>query len=74
MAIAKLWQAKYTAKYALLRTTGEGIETANYKDTHSLSRERINGTVTNIDVWYDLFDVKPGDKLYRAPEDRIRIW
>lgn len=74
LAIAKLWQSKYTAKYALLRTTGEGIETANNKDTHSLPRERINGTVTNIDVWYDLFDVKAGDKLYRAPEDRIRIW
>lgn len=74
MALAKLWQAKYTAKYALLRTTGEGIETANYKDVHSLARERINGTVTNTDAWYELFDVKAGDKLYRAPEDRIRIW
>ena len=74
LAIAKLWQSKYTAKYALLRTTGEGIETANYKDTHSLSRERINGTVTNIDDWYNLFDVKEADKLFRKVDERVRIW
>jgi putative endopeptidase len=31
-------------------------------------------TVRNIDAWYDAFDVKPGDKLYLAPADRVRIW
>ena len=31
-------------------------------------------TVRNLDAWYDAFDVKPGDKLYLAPEDRVRIW
>ena len=29
---------------------------------------------SNTDDWYDLFDVKPTDKLYLAPEKRIRIW
>ena len=24
--------------------------------------------------WYDAFGVKPGDKLYVAPEDRVHIW
>jgi predicted metalloendopeptidase len=28
----------------------------------------------NSDSWYDLFDVKPGNKLYLAPESRVRIW
>jgi putative endopeptidase len=28
----------------------------------------------NVDAWYDAFGVKPGDKLYVAPEDRVRIW
>ena len=37
-------------------------------------RERVNGVVTNTDDWYDLFDVKPTDKLYLAPVKRIRIW
>jgi len=31
-------------------------------------------TVRNIDAWYDAFDVRPGDKLYLAPEERVRIW
>jgi putative endopeptidase len=30
--------------------------------------------VRNMDAWYDAFNVKPGDKLFVAPEDRARIW
>ncbi|THD81820.1 MAG: peptidase M13 [Phenylobacterium sp.] len=43
-------------------------------DPHSPARFRVNGTIRNIDGWYAAFDVKPGDKLYVAPEDRVRIW
>ena len=31
-------------------------------------------TVRNLDVWYPAFDVKPGEKLYLAPDERVRIW
>jgi putative endopeptidase len=31
-------------------------------------------TVRNLDAWYLAFGVKPGDKLYLAPADRVRIW
>jgi putative endopeptidase len=31
-------------------------------------------TVRNLDTWYSAFDVKPGQKLYLAPADRVRIW
>ena len=31
-------------------------------------------TVRNLDAWYRAFDVKPGDKLYLAPEQRVKIW
>ena len=34
----------------------------------------MNGPVRNIDAWYAAFGVKPGDTLYVAPEDRVRIW
>jgi putative endopeptidase len=34
----------------------------------------INGVLRNMDEWYSAFDVKPGDKNYLKPEDRIRIW
>jgi putative endopeptidase len=43
-------------------------------DPHSPARFRVNGTIRNIDGWYSAFDVKPGEKLYVAPEDRVRIW
>jgi predicted metalloendopeptidase len=31
-------------------------------------------TVRNIDAWYAAFDVKPGEQLYLAPSDRVRVW
>ena len=43
-------------------------------DPHSPARFRIDGPMRNIDAWYDAWGVKPGDKLYLKPEDRVRIW
>ncbi len=43
-------------------------------DPHSPGKYRTDGTVVNIDAWYDAFNVKPGDKMYKAPTDRIKIW
>jgi predicted metalloendopeptidase len=31
-------------------------------------------TVRNIDSWYPAFNVKPGQKLYLAPDKRVKIW
>jgi putative endopeptidase len=41
---------------------------------HSPSEFRVNGVVRNIDAWYEAFDVKPGDRLYLPPEQRVHIW
>lgn len=43
-------------------------------DVHSPAEYRCNGVVRNIDEWYDAFGVKPGDKMYLKPEERVRIW
>jgi putative endopeptidase len=43
-------------------------------DPHSPSMFRVNGVVRNIDAWYEAFGVKPGDRLYLDPVDRVRIW
>ncbi len=43
-------------------------------DTHSPGEYRTIGAPVNMDAWYKAFNVKPGDKLYKKPEDRIRIW
>ena len=43
-------------------------------DPHSPGMHRANGPVVNMDAWYEAFNVQPGDKMYVAPEKRIRIW
>jgi len=42
-------------------------------DGHSPAEYRADA-VRNIDAWYEPFDVKPGEKLYLAPAERVRIW
>jgi len=42
-------------------------------DPHAPAEFRT-ATVRNQDAWYKAFDIKPGDKLYLAPEERVRIW
>ncbi len=42
-------------------------------DGHSPAKWRTY-TVRNLDTWYQAYDVKPGQKLYLAPEQRVRVW
>lgn len=42
-------------------------------DPHSPAQFRAD-TVRNIDNWYSAFDVKPDEKLYLSPAERVRIW
>jgi predicted metalloendopeptidase len=42
-------------------------------DGHAPAQYRAS-TVRNIDAWYTAFDVKPGEALYLAPKDRVRVW
>jgi endothelin-converting enzyme/putative endopeptidase len=42
-------------------------------DGHSPSQYRA-ATARNLDAWYPAFDVKPGQGLYLAPADRVRVW
>ena len=43
-------------------------------DPHSPEQYRTNAPLTNIDAWYAAFDVQPGDKMYKKPEDRTKVW
>jgi putative endopeptidase len=43
-------------------------------DPHSPRQYRVNGVVRNIDAWYDAFSVKPEEKLFVDPKERVRIW
>ena len=43
-------------------------------DPHAWAEFRANGPLGNIPAFYEAFGVKPGDKLYIAPEKRVKIW
>ncbi len=43
-------------------------------DPHAPGLYRCNGPVSNINAWYQAFNVQPGDKMYKKPEDRIKVW
>jgi putative endopeptidase len=62
---AQAWRGKATDDY---------VKRQVVSDPHSPRAFRVNGVVRNIDSWYDQFSVKPGEKLYVAPEQRARIW
>ena len=52
----------------------EAILKQTKTNEHSLERWRVNGILPHIDAWYDAFGVAPGDKMYVAPENRVKIW
>ena len=43
-------------------------------DVHSLGKWRVNGALRNIEAFYVAFDIKEGDAMYMAPEERVNIW
>lgn len=54
--------------------TEQAIRNQTKSDPHSLGRWRVNGALPHIDMWYDAFNVKPGDKMYIAPSERLKLW
>ena len=62
---AQAWRGKVTDDY---------VKKQVVSDPHSPRQFRVNGVVRNIDGWYAAFDVKPGEKLYVAPAERVHIW
>ncbi|HEY0413365.1 MAG TPA: M13 family metallopeptidase [Allosphingosinicella sp.] len=65
IAYAQSWQGK--AREGALRAQ-------LLSNPHSPEEYRVNGIVRNVDAWYKAFDVKPGDKLYLPPEQRVHVW
>ncbi len=64
LAWAQVWKEKRTEESMLNQLRG---------GTHAPGRYRALAP-RNHDAWYEAFDVKPGDALYLAPEERVRIW
>ncbi|MVM35571.1 M13 family peptidase [Spirosoma sp. HMF4905] len=43
-------------------------------DPHAPDIYRVNGPLSNIDAWYQAFNIQPGDKLFKPKDQRIRVW
>ena len=52
----------------------EFTKTQALGDPHAPAPMRVNGPTSNLHAFYQAFDVKKGDKLYRAEKNRARIW
>ena len=65
---ADIWCCLYGKELIESRTGGKR------PDKHALPRERVNGIVMNIDLWYDLYNVTRENLLYLPPERRTHIW
>lgn len=55
-------------------TRDDALRTQIKTDPHSPGRYRATEPLKNIDAFYEAFDIKEGDPMYVAPEDRVRIW
>ncbi|WP_313374571.1 M13 family metallopeptidase [Chishuiella sp.] len=62
---ATIWRTKSTDK---------ALEDQVKTDPHSPAYYRAFAPIININAFHDAFQTKPGDKLYKAPKDRIKIW
>ncbi len=55
-------------------TRDDALRTQIKTDPHSPGMYRATEPLKNIDAFYEAFDIKEGDPMYVAPEDRVRIW
>ena len=52
----------------------EAMATQVKSNEHSPAKWRVLGPLSNMPEFYKAFNVKPGDKMYRAEKDRVKIW
>lgn len=65
MGYAQIWRSKHVE---------ESMRNRVATDSHSPGEFRALGSLSNMDEFYKAFDVKEGDAMYIAPENRVRIW
>jgi len=62
---AQVWRTKFR---------DEALRQQLVTGPHSPGMFRAKTPVRNVDAWYEAFDVQPGQTLYVAPADRVRLW
>ncbi|HEX4301679.1 MAG TPA: M13-type metalloendopeptidase [Rhizomicrobium sp.] len=65
LGFAQVWRGKYRDEAMRQQVLG---------NPHSPPHFRAVGPTRNVDPWYAAFDVKPGDKMYLPPDQRVKLW
>lgn len=65
LSYANVWAGNIREAEILSRTKS---------DPHSLGRWRVNATLRNIEPFFEAFDIKEGDKMFRPVAERVVIW
>ena len=65
LSFAQVWRGKIRP---------EALKKKIQEDVHPWGEFRVNGAPFNVPEFYKTFAIQPGDKLYRAPEQRPSIW
>jgi len=65
LSFAQVWRGKIRP---------EALKKKIQEDVHPWGEFRVNGAPFNVPEFYDVFNIQPGAKLYRAPEQRPSIW
>ena len=65
MGFAQVWRCKYR---------DEDLKNRLVTDPHSPAECRANGAPRNVDAFHSAFGIRPGDKMYLPPEERVKIW
>ena len=65
LSFAQIWRAKYRDSQ---------MRQQILSNPHSPPHFRVDGPTRNNEAWYEAFGVKPGDKMYLAPEQRVTLW
>jgi predicted metalloendopeptidase len=65
LSYSQIWRSKYR---------DEALRSLILSNPHAPPLTRVNGAVRNVDAWYAAFNVQPGDRLYVAPDKRVKIW
>ncbi len=70
---AQRFYLSYGAIWAQNITDQEKARLTNM-DSHSLAENRVNVSVKNFQTFFDAFDIKEGDAMFRPEEERVHIW
>jgi putative endopeptidase len=65
LSLAQIWRSKQRDESTRMRINN---------DPHSPPMYRVNDPISNLEAFYKAFNIKPGDKMYRPENERVKVW